>query len=82
MGQCFPADVDIRQVKLVPKLRSKISSKAAAKSTGNESTPIIAVKKSAQIVRGILVNDIPLVRRLMIVVMKLKPAASDDSPRI
>ena len=45
----------------VPKLLSIINSKAADNKTGNEITPIIAVTKKAQIVSGILNNDIPLV---------------------
>ena len=44
-----------------------ISIKAAESNTGNETTPIIAVTKNAQIVRGSLVIDIPLVRRLITV---------------
>ncbi len=47
----------------VPKLRSMISNKAADRRTGNETTPIIAVTKNAQIVNGNLVIDMPLVRR-------------------
>ena len=45
----------------VPKLLSIINKSAADKSTGNEIVPIIAVTKNAQIVRGILVRDIPFV---------------------
>jgi hypothetical protein len=41
-----------------------ISIKAADNKTGNETTPIIAVKKKHQIVNGSLVIDIPLVLRL------------------
>ena len=55
--------------KLVPKLRSKISNKAAENKTGNDNTPIIAVKKNAQIVSGMRVNDIPFVLMLITVVM-------------
>ena len=49
--------------------QSIIRSKAADKRTGNEITPIIAVTKKAQIVRGSLVIDIPLVLRLITVTM-------------
>ena len=48
---------------------AKINKSAAANSTGKERTPIIAVKKNAQIVSGNFVNDIPLVRRLITVVI-------------
>ena len=51
----------------VPKLLSKISNNAAENNTGNETTPIIAVKKKAQIVRGNLVIDIPFVLKLITV---------------
>ena len=51
----------------VPKLLSIISNKAADKSTGKETTPIIAVTKKAQIVKGKRDIDIPLVRRLITV---------------
>ena len=47
----------------VPKLLSIMSNNAADKSTGNETTPITAVIKNAQIVNGNLVMDIPLVLR-------------------
>ena len=53
--------------KEVPKLRSMISNRAADNKTGNEITPMIAVTKNAQIVRGNRVIDIPLVRRFMTV---------------
>ncbi len=44
-----------------------ISIKAADKRTGKETTPIIAVTKSAQIVKGKRVIDIPFVLRLITV---------------
>ena len=40
-----------------------INKSAADKRTGNEIVPIIAVTKKAQIVKGILVKDIPFVRK-------------------
>ena len=51
----------------VPKLRSIIKSKAADNKTGNEITPIIAVTKKAQIVKGNLNKDIPFVLKLITV---------------
>ena len=47
----------------VPKLLSIINNKAADRSTGKETTPIIAVIKNAQIVNGSRVIVIPFVRR-------------------
>ena len=55
--------------KEVPKLRSIISNKAADNKTGNDTTPIIAVTKNAQIVKGKRVILMPFVRRLMTVTM-------------
>ena len=49
--------------KEVPKLLSIINNRAADKSTGNEIAPMIAVTKNAQIVKGILVSDMPFVLR-------------------
>ena len=51
----------------MPKLRSIINNKAADNKTGNETTPIIAVTKNAQIVSGNLVIDIPFVLRFITV---------------
>ena len=51
----------------VPKLLSIINNKAADNNTGNEITPITAVIKNAQIVKGNLVIDIPFVRKLITV---------------
>ena len=51
----------------VPKLLSKINNNAADNKTGNDTIPIIAVTKNAQIVKGNLVIDIPLVLKLITV---------------
>ena len=51
----------------VPKLLSKINNNAADRSTGKDTIPMIAVIKKAQIVRGNLVIDIPLVLKLITV---------------
>ena len=48
----------------VPKLLSIINNKAADNNTGNEITPIMAVTKNAQIVKGKRVMDIPFVLKL------------------
>ena len=48
----------------VPKLLSIINKSAADNNTGNEITPIMAVIKNAQIVRGNLKKVIPLVLKL------------------
>ena len=48
----------------MPKLLSIINKSAADNNTGNEITPIIAVMKNAQIVRGNLKKVIPLVLKL------------------
>ena len=53
----------------VPKLLSMININAADNKTGNDTTPIIAVTKNAQIVKGSLVIDIPFVRKLITVTM-------------
>ena len=52
-----------RKEKDVPKLLSIIRRSAADNNTGKEITPIIAVTKKAQIVKGILNKDIPFVLR-------------------
>jgi hypothetical protein len=49
--------------KEVPKLLSMISNKAAESKTGKETTPITAVIKKAQMVKGKRLMVIPLVRR-------------------
>ena len=51
----------------VPKLLSNINNNAADNNTGKETTPMIAVTKKAQIVRGNLVIDIPFVLKLITV---------------
>ena len=51
----------------VPKLLSKINNNAAENKTGNETIPIIAVKKKVQTVNGSLVIVIPLVLMLITV---------------
>ena len=53
----------------VPKLRSIISNKAADNNTGKDTTPIIAVTKNAQMVKGRRVMLIPLVLKLITVTM-------------
>ena len=53
--------------KEVPKDLSIINKSAADNNTGNEITPIIAVTKNAQIVKGSLNIDIPFVRKLITV---------------
>ena len=55
--------------KEVPKLLSIINNNAADKSTGNDTTPIIAVTKNAHTVRGSLVMVIPFVLRFKTVTM-------------
>ncbi len=49
---------------------------------GNESTIRNCVTKLIHVKIGMRMNVMPGARRLMIVVMKLKPAASDERPRI
>ena len=53
--------------KEVPKLRSIIKSNAAESNTGKDTTPIIAVTKNAQIVKGSLDIVIPFTLRLITV---------------
>ena len=67
--QYFSLNKNIDKKNEVPKLLSIISNKAADNNTGKETTPIIAVTKNAQIVRGSLVIDIPLVLKLITVTM-------------
>ena len=55
--------------KEVPKLLSIINKRAADNKTGKEITPIIAVTKNAQIVKGNLVIDIPFVLKFITVTM-------------
>ena len=53
--------------KEVPKLLSIINKSAADSKTGKETTPIIAVTKNAQIVKGSLLILMPFVLRLITV---------------
>ena len=58
--------------KLVPPSRSSNSRIPAASSTGKESRARMAVVNQVQTVSGIFISDIPLVRILRTVVMKLR----------
>ena len=67
--------------KLVPYKRSNWSSIRATVMTGNASTSRICTISDIHMKTGIFMNDMPGARKLMIVMMKLKAAARDATPR-
>src|SRR5690606_11676666 len=66
----------------VPKLLSIISNRTAANSAGKETTPTIAVIKNAQMVRGNLVMDIPIVLILIVVAIKLSDPINEEAMKM
>ena len=66
--------------KLVPKLRSKVSSISPTVMTGKASTSSTEVTRVIQTNRGIRIRLIPGARILTMVTMKLKAAAREDTP--
>jgi hypothetical protein len=65
--------------KLVPATRSRRSMPRAAVRTGKERRARMAVMKMPQMVRGSRPMDMPRVRRLMMVVMKLREPNRDEN---
>ena len=73
-----PPDAGMK--KWVPKFRSMVSSMRPTVITGKASTSRMEVIRVIQMNTGIRIRLMPGARRLMIVTMKLKPAANDEIP--
>ena len=68
--------------KLVPATRSRIKSTQAGRSTANASSAMTEVTNHAQVLYGILSNDMPRARRSRVVAMKFNAPSSEAMQKI
>src|SRR6185295_17607617 len=68
--------------KLVPTVRSSSSRMPPPSNTGNDSRASTAVVNQAQQVNGMRIKDIPFVRMLISVVMKLSAPSNEPTQKI